>query len=125
LFHPELFAFFRVTSSAPLRLPGGGETHKFHRGAMVMAKPHSRPCMVCQQPIDPERLEVVPETRLCVEHAREILKYGGEFLSIVSRERTSKEGSLKKNYGSVNVERTRNHRALNQLLDAYHGQTQE
>ena len=34
----------------------------------------------CGQPIDPERIEVVPETRLCVDHARMIVKHGGEFV---------------------------------------------
>ena len=28
---------------------------------------HNRPCEICGQPIDPERLEAVPDTRLCGE----------------------------------------------------------
>ena len=30
----------------------------------------TRPCEICNQPIDPERLEAVPDTRLCGDHAR-------------------------------------------------------
>jgi hypothetical protein len=40
----------------------------------------SRPCEICGKLSDPERIEAVPETRLCMEHAESIGKYGGEFL---------------------------------------------
>ena len=43
-----------------------------------------RHCEICKQEIDPERLEFVPDTRLCVTHARLIEKYGGEFKISVS-----------------------------------------
>jgi len=33
-----------------------------------------------QVKIDPERIDVLPETRLCIEHAKMIGKYGGEFI---------------------------------------------
>ncbi len=74
-----------------------------------------RPCEICGQLIDPERLEVLPETRLCTEHARQIQNLGGEFRIVTSQERTSKPGSLKRNYGGVNIEKRRNRRALARL----------
>jgi hypothetical protein len=79
----------------------------------------TRPCEICGQPIDPERVEVLPETRLCRDHARQIQKYGGEFIVTSHLERTSKEGSLKRNYGGVTTSKRRNHEGLRKLRDAY------
>jgi len=79
----------------------------------------SRPCEICNAPIDPERIEVVPETRLCSEHAKQIQKMGGEFIVTATQERTSKAGSLKHNYGSVTTSKTRNHQAIEKLRDVY------
>ena len=78
-----------------------------------------RPCEICGQPIDPERAEIIPETRLCGDHARECEKYGGEFIRTTSVERTSKQGSLKRNYGSASITKTRNHDAVKKLREAY------
>jgi hypothetical protein len=75
----------------------------------------TRPCEICKELIDPERIEVVPETRLCTEHARQIQKYGGEFLVTARQERTSKPGSLKRNYGGVDIMKVRNERAIARL----------
>jgi len=72
----------------------------------------SRPCEICMKPIEPQRLEATPETRLCKEH-------GGEFIRVVSHERTSKAGSLKKNYGGVNTSRKRNQAAIEKLKDEF------
>jgi hypothetical protein len=79
----------------------------------------TRPCEVCKKPIEEGRLEAVPDTRLCAEHARAIQKYGGEFILTATQERTSKAGSLKRNYGGVSTSKTRNHRAMEKLLDEY------
>jgi hypothetical protein len=79
----------------------------------------TRPCEICGQLIDPERVEILPETRLCGEHARQIEKFGGEFIVTSHLERTSKAGSLKRNYGGVTTTKTRNHEALRKLRDAY------
>ena len=69
-----------------------------------MSEPKSRPCERCGTMIPPERIEVLPETRLCVACSKAV---GGEFdLSIVP-ENLAKAGSLKKNYGSFNVKKTR------------------
>jgi RNA polymerase-binding transcription factor DksA len=57
-----------------------------------------RLCVVCKAPIDAERIEAIPETRLCTEHGRQIQKHGGEFVVSATQERTSKPGSLKLNY---------------------------
>jgi hypothetical protein len=51
-----------------------------------------------------ERLEVMPETEICVSCSREV---GGEFKLIAINERTSKPGSLKLNYGGVTVRKVR------------------
>jgi hypothetical protein len=77
----------------------------------------SRPCAVCGRPIPLGRLEALPQTRLCKEHATAIEKYGGEFRATVTRTRLGKEGSLKRNYGDVSVTRTRNAEALRKLRE--------
>jgi hypothetical protein len=82
-----------------------------------------RGCEICKKPIETERAEGVPETRLCVQHAHEIGKYGGEFRTVVNEDLTSKHGSLKKNYGGVTVYRRRNVEALLRLRDAYEALT--
>ena len=38
----------------------------------------TRPCEICRKPIEPGRVEVLPDTRLCAEHARRIDRHGGE-----------------------------------------------
>lgn len=79
----------------------------------------TRPCEICMQPIAPGRIEAVPATRLCAEHARRIGKHGGEFIRTVTQERTSKEGSLKRSYGSASIHKTRNHEAIEKLRAEY------
>ena len=78
-----------------------------------------RGCEICKQAIDPERLEAIPETRLCTRHAQEIEKYGGEFRLSARQERTSKPGSLKRNYGSVSTRKIRNNLAVQRLRESY------
>jgi hypothetical protein len=79
----------------------------------------TRPCEICGQPIDPERIEVVPETRLCVEHAEMAGKYGGEFIVTGTQASLGKGGSLKKNYGDVSVDKKRNTEAIQRLRQEY------
>ena len=79
----------------------------------------TRPCEICRRPIEEERIEVVPETRLCAEHARQVQKYGGEFTVTYEKERTSKPGSLKRNYGGVTPHKARNEEALRKLREEY------
>jgi hypothetical protein len=76
------------------------------------------------RPIEAERIESVPETRLCADHAQQILKFGGEFIVTATQERTSKTGSLKLNYGSVTTSKTRNQKALDKLRDEFDLQRQ-
>lgn len=78
-----------------------------------------RLCIVCKSEIDAERIETVPKTRLCTQHAIEIQQYGGEFKMVASQERTSKAGSLKINYGGVETSSTRNDDALDRLVEDY------
>ena len=82
-----------------------------------MSKP--RRCEICKQPIDPERAEGYPETRLCTKHGEAIKHYGGEFLLTASQERTSKSGSLKINYGGIETQSTRNYEGIARLKDDY------
>ena len=84
-----------------------------------------RPCEICGELIDPERIDVLPETRLCIEHAKMIGKYGGEFIVTGTQTNLGKSGSLKKNYGDVSIEKKRNTEALRKLREEYEqGQAQ-
>ena len=78
-----------------------------------------RACEICKKPLNPERAEGLPMTRLCIEHAHEIEKLGGEFKTYINEELTSKQGSLKKNYGGVTLYRRRNQEAMLKLREAY------
>lgn len=64
----------------------------------------TRTCARCGGEIPAERVEAIPETRVCVACSNEM---GGEFKVIVIPERTSKEGSLKKNYGGYSTKKIR------------------
>ena len=64
----------------------------------------TRPCERCGEMIPAERVEALPETRLCIKCSREM---GGEFQLIMTPENLGKSGSLKKNYGSMKVEKVR------------------
>jgi hypothetical protein len=83
-----------------------------------------RACEICDEPIDPERAEALPGTRLCSEHAKAIAKFGGEFIVTVSQERTSKPGSLKRNYGGIDTAKSRNHEAIRKLREEFERQRQ-
>lgn len=78
-------------------------------------------CEICKKEIDPERVEVLPDTRLCGEHARAIEAFGGEFNVVGTQSSLSKAGSLKKNYGDVGVEKIRNQEAVDKLKEQYDG----
>ena len=56
-----------------------------------MAK--TRPCQRCKAEIPAERLEALPETRLCVRCSAAV---GGDFKRTVKLRSRGKEGSLKK-----------------------------
>ncbi len=61
-------------------------------------------CERCQAEIPAERVEAMPETRICVQCSQEI---GGEFKITATAENLAKAGSLKKNYGSWGIQKTR------------------
>ena len=63
-----------------------------------------QPCARCGELIPAERIEAIPETMVCVACSKEM---GGEFQVVVTPERTSKEGSLKKNYGGYSTRKIR------------------
>ena len=79
----------------------------------------SRSCAICSQPIDPERVEALPDTTLCVQHAHAIAKYGGEFKLRHSQVNVGKAGSLKKNYADVSVSKVRNDEGLRRLIEEH------
>jgi len=79
-------------------------------------------CEICHKPIDEERAEALPDTQLCMEHAVEARKYGGEFLLSTKTEVISKQGSLKKNYGGISTSQQRNTKAMQKLLDDHRRQ---
>jgi len=51
-----------------------------------------------------ERIEILPDTRLCAECSKAV---GGEFELSMTPENLAKSGSLKKNYGSFEFKKTR------------------
>ena len=59
-------------------------------------------CRVCGVEIPKERLEVIPDTRVCVKCSAKI---GGEFELKVTVNSTAKAGSLKKTGQEVSVKR--------------------
>jgi hypothetical protein len=69
-----------------------------------MATSKTRPCQRCGTEIPAERIEVMPDTRLCIKCSKEV---GGEFDRMITPENLAKSGSLKKNYGSFTIEKTR------------------
>jgi len=90
-----------------------------------MSKRKTRPCAVCMKPLEPDRIEGFPETRLCLVHAKEIEAYGGEFIVTATRDRTSKAESIKKNFGGVTTKMRRNYVALERLINAYKDQQEQ
>ena len=68
-----------------------------------MATP-TRPCQRCNAEIPAERIEALPDTRVCVTCSQEI---GGEYELRLVRENLGKAGSLKKNYGGVGFRKIR------------------
>lgn len=79
----------------------------------------TRPCEICKRLIEPERIEAIPETRLCTEHARAIIRFGGEFVVTTSTESLGKAGSLKKNYGGISTQKSRNKSAIAKLRQEF------
>lgn len=64
----------------------------------------SRPCVRCKAMIPPERIETLPETRLCVQCSAAV---GSDFETAVVSENIGKAGSLKKNYGGFRLKKRR------------------
>lgn len=63
-----------------------------------------RSCERCHAEIPVERIEALPETRICVGCSRDI---GGEFILRAVPENIGKAGSLKKNYGGISIQKVR------------------
>jgi hypothetical protein len=68
-----------------------------------MPRPHETGfCERCGIEIPARRLEVLPDTRLCLQCSEEI---GGDYLLQSSAENLAKSGSLKKNYGNYSLKK--------------------
>ncbi len=65
----------------------------------------TRDCARCGAEIPAERVEAIPDTMVCVKCAGEM--GGSEFQVVAIPERTSKEGSMKKNYGGYTTRKVR------------------
>jgi len=62
-----------------------------------------QPCARCGRPIPPERLEALPETRVCVACAAAM--GGSDFELVPVEERTSKAESYKHRFGVAGLAR--------------------
>jgi hypothetical protein len=65
----------------------------------------TRWCERCKAPIPMERVEALPETRVCIKCAQAL--GGSEFEVTIVSENLAKVGSLKKNYGGITVQKRR------------------
>ena len=74
-----------------------------------------RKCEICRAWIEPERLDAAKRTNLCVKHAQEIGKYGGEFITVSQEDRSQKPGSLKINIAGVTTQMVPNPIAIEKL----------
>jgi hypothetical protein len=63
-----------------------------------------RTCERCNAPIPAARVHAIPGTWLCIECSEEV---GGDFEYTATQENLGKAGSLKLNYGGVNIKKTR------------------
>jgi hypothetical protein len=63
-----------------------------------------RRCVRCDAEIPAERVEILPDTLICVKCSEEI---GGEFIMVARPENIGKAGSMKKNYGTVRIKKIR------------------
>ncbi len=96
-----------MAQGPPSQFNGSGESwghlaiwESFAEGRPKMSE--EKECERCGEPIPARRLEVLPETRLCLQCSEAI---GGDFKTYVIPVNTGKPGSLKKNYGSWKVAR--------------------
>ena len=61
-------------------------------------------CERCEKEIPAERLEAMPETRICVQCSAAI---GGEFVLFATAEQLGRAGSIKRVTGGVTVQKVR------------------
>ncbi|HYF48574.1 MAG TPA: TraR/DksA C4-type zinc finger protein [Planctomycetota bacterium] len=63
-----------------------------------------RRCQRCNDVIPPERVEALPDTEVCIKCSQSI---GGEYKLEVVPGSLGKSSSLKKNYGTFSLKKTR------------------
>ena len=85
----------------------------------------TRHCEICGQAIGAKRAALLPNTRLCIEHAREMDKLGGEFQLRAASTSLGKAGSLKKNYGDVTAVQRRNTEGLRKLREKHEAEPEQ
>ena len=64
----------------------------------------SKPCKRCKAEIPAERVAAIRGVSLCAKCSEEV---GGEFKLSFTEENIAKAGSLKRNYGGVNITKRR------------------
>ncbi len=63
-----------------------------------------KPCKRCSKHIPVARQRAIPETELCIDCSEAV---GGDFVYVFSCGRLSKAGSMKINYGGIEVSKYR------------------
>jgi hypothetical protein len=88
----------------PNRINSGSSHKRGHIWREETMSMKTRYCARCKIEIPAERIEALPETRVCVKCSEAI---GGEFEMRAVPENLAKSGSLKKNYGSWTIVKRR------------------
>ena len=76
-----------------------------------------RYCAVCSGEIEADRLDALPDTRLCIKHGKEIAKYGGEFTATGTHINVGR--GLKGLTAGVEAKFDRNQDAIDRLRDDF------
>lgn len=78
-----------------------------------------RKCEICREWIPEERVKANPRSNLCIKHAEEIVRYGGEFRTEVTAKSTAKGGTMKHNQNDVTTRMIPNREAIEKLQRDY------
>src|SRR5262249_47031052 len=89
-----------TTGAGPRKTGCGGPipTPPNPRAPVMTVRP--RPCEGCKAEIPAERIEALPETRLCVKCSEAV---GGEFRMVLKKTNLGKSGSLKRRSEDIDV----------------------
>lgn len=81
--------------------------------------PEGKGCEVCQCPIEYQRREAVPESRLCDSHAEIAKKFGGEFKRVVKQVNLGKSGISGGKSRDIETDRELNREVIGQVREEY------